>query len=97
MSSICDIEINPGAVSDIVCQSCRDSDKFRQENAVIPTANVSTDSRFFSAIISIAQIIADGTKYNKKARIVLEYDPQMPKMQITTYMSRDEAPQPEAQ
>ena len=57
----------------------------------VPTAHVSVMSEFFVVLRELARMILTGTEWSKKARIVLEYDPQIEKMEIKTFMSRDEA------
>ena len=52
-------------------------------------------SNYFIVLREIADTIVNGTVWNKKARIVLEYDPLEPKMTLTTFMEPDEAPRPE--
>ena len=66
------------------------SDKpFPAEFACVPTARLSMNSNAFAFLTEIARIITEGTKWNKKARIILEYDPNEPKMQITSYMENE--------
>ncbi len=60
----------------------------------VPTWAVSVKSNIFVIIREIARLIVNGTESNKKARIVLEYDPQSEKMFIQSFMTRDEAVPP---
>lgn len=48
-------------------------------------------SEYFMYFQRVAEMIKEGTEWGKKARIVLEYDPQQKLMQIMTLMDRDEA------
>lgn len=52
-------------------------------------------SNGFVAILSICDAILHGVSWNKKARIVLDYDPQQEKMSVTTLMESDELKTPE--
>lgn len=65
--------------------------------ACVPTGRVYISSNEFVIFREIAKMIARGTEWNKKARIVLEYDPQMEKMTIATFMEPGEADAPECQ
>ena len=44
------------------------------------------DANFFVVLREMARMFVNGTEWNKKARIVLDYDPQKPNMTITTFM-----------
>ena len=68
---------------------------FRPEDSdVVATRHVSLDSKCFVILREIAKMFVNGTKWNKKARIVLEYDPQAEKMAIKTFMEYGEADAP---
>ena len=62
-----------------------------KEWSCIPTDRVYIPSNFFVVIREIAKMIVEGTVWNKKARVVLEYDPQDAKMSIVTFMEPDAA------
>ena len=49
------------------------------------------DANFFVVLREMARMFVNGTEWNKKARIVLEYDPQEPRMYITTFMEDGES------
>lgn len=57
----------------------------------VPTDRVYIPSSCFVVFREIAKMIIRGTAWNKKARIVLEYDPQDAKMSIVTFMEPDAA------
>lgn len=61
------------------------------EKVMVESRHVSLDSKEFVVLREIAKIIAEGTMWNKSARIVLEYDPQKERMRISTFMKADEA------
>lgn len=61
------------------------------DTACVPTSSVYTSSNYFVVLREIANAIVKGTVWNKKARIVLEYDPQDAKMAIVTFMEPDAA------
>lgn len=58
---------------------------------VVPTNRMSVNPRCFVFLRELARLIVNGTEWNKKARIVLEYDPDAPKMEVRTFMERDAA------
>ena len=60
-------------------------------NENVVTGCFHIQSNVFTTFIHLARVIHEGTAWNKKARIVLEYDPQQKLMQIMTLMDRDEA------
>lgn len=43
-------------------------------------------SEFFVVLLKISRVIFKGTEWNKKARIVFEYDPQQKKMTVSSFM-----------
>ena len=55
------------------------------------TNHLEIASESFVFLNELCRVIFTGTEWNKKARIVLEYDPQQKLMQIMTLMDRDEA------
>ncbi|MBQ8109411.1 MAG: hypothetical protein IJ124_04515 [Clostridia bacterium] len=57
----------------------------------IETGHVTLYSNTFVILREIARLVVLGSEWNKKSRIVLEYDPQKKKMRITTFMTADEA------
>ena len=64
------------------------------QSVVVPTNHISVRSEVFVVLREMARMIVNGTEWNKKARIVLEYDPQCQKTEIKTFMERDEATPP---
>ena len=88
-----------------ICNAPIDPDKMRRDyidvnikkkvvpddTACVPTGSVYMSSNYFIVLREIADAIVKGTVWNKKARIVLEYDPLEPKMTLTTFMEPDEA------
>lgn len=67
-----------------------------EEHDVVPTRHVSLESKCFVILREIAKMFVDGTKWDKKARIVLEYDPHAERLVIKTFMEYGEADAPEA-
>ena len=89
VNTICDLPINPHALHEIREQwNPRD---YPGETVVVPTASFAAKADTFVLLREIARMIVTGTEWNKKARIVLEYDPQAEKLEIKTFMERDEA------
>lgn len=54
------------------------------------TYTVKANGNFFVVLREIAKAFIKGTVWNKKARIVIEYDPGEDRMNFSTFMSRDE-------
>ena len=63
---------------------------FKQSHVLYPTKHSSVNAYVFIAIWDMMDSIAKGVDWRKKARIVLEYDPQERKMELTTYQTTDE-------
>ena len=57
------------------------------------TNHLEIASESFVFLNELCRVIFTGTEWNKKAQIILEYDPQKEKMLVTTAMNRKEAPQ----
>lgn len=64
--------------------------EFPGDSPIVPTDAMSMRSEVFILLRELARMFYNGTEWNKKARIVLEYDPDKPKVQIRTFMERDE-------
>lgn len=83
------IPIHPGDFQSVL--DAWDPSSVHGHTPIVPTNRISVDPRYFIFLLELAQTIESGTKWDKKARIVLEYDPHCPKMEIRTFMERDEA------
>lgn len=94
MKEFCDIPINPSDSVDLLCECDRDRAAFAEAHPVSPTRRIDIRSEAFVAIYELARSIVEGAAWNKKARIVLEYDPQASKMPITVFMESAELPPP---
>ena len=94
MKELCDIPINPTDNTKMVIEADLHRESFAKEHLVTPTRHINVRSVAFIVIRELARAIANGTDWNKKARIVLEYDPQAEKMPITIFMESDELPPP---
>lgn len=57
----------------------------------VETERFWVDANFFVVMREIARTFVNGTEWNKKARVVLDYDPQKPRMYITTFMEDGES------
>jgi hypothetical protein len=55
-------------------------------NENVVTGCFHIQSNVFTTFIHLARVIHEGTAWNKKARIVLEYDPQQEALSIVTIM-----------
>lgn len=94
MKEFCNIPINPADWPSLLSERERDRDAFAETHPVSPTRHIYIRSEAFVAIYELARAIAEGAAWNKKARIVLEYDPQAAKMPITVFMESAELPPP---
>ena len=52
---------------------------------VVPTRILSVNTRFMVEFLELAREIYDGLDWNKKGRIVVEYDPQAKKFRFITF------------
>ena len=89
VKQFCDMPINPKALHGIREQY--DPKAYPGDSVNVPTASIAAKSEVFVLMREIARMFVNGTEWNKKARIVLEYDPQVEKLEIKTFMERDEA------
>ncbi len=82
-----DVKIDPAkAIKDLHrYQSCHQP----SGHELTATDGVHMPSDIFVALTVLAQAIHEGTRWNKKARIVLEYDPDKEKMSVVTFMESD--------
>ena len=94
MKKLLDIPIDP----DVLRASFDECDWALNKNTGnqnVITRRADVVSECFVFLHSLAGMIYKGTMWNKKARIVLEYDPDKNKMAIFSVMERDEAIQME--
>lgn len=61
------------------------------------TDQTSFSSQFFLVMQAISRVFYEGTKWNKKARIVFEYDPEKKKMSVSSFMESAELDREEDQ
>ncbi len=94
MKELCDIPINPSDEPEMIFHREKDREAFAKEHPVSPTRRISIRSEAFVVIRELARAIVEGAAWDKKARIVLEYDPQAEKMPITVFMESAELPPP---
>ena len=83
------IPINPERLR--VVRERWDPKDYPGDAPIVPTCSFSVASDMFVFLREMARMFFNGTEWNKKARIVLEYDPQAARMVIKTFMERDEA------
>lgn len=86
MKEFCDIPINPKDGPGMIAAASADREMFAESHAVIPTGHVSLPANAFPAMLAVMQQIVQGTVWDKKARVVLEYDPQAKKAEIDVFM-----------
>ena len=75
-ADLCGMEIDPDAVSNLWRDCISDPCEFTKGKKVIPVTRFRASQRAFIALIELAKAIGTGLQWNKKGRIVLEYDPQ---------------------
>lgn len=73
-----------------------DHEAFKQSHVLYPSRHSSVRSEVFIALWDMMETIVKGVDWQKKARIVLEYDPREEKMKLTTYQTTDEERKKEA-
>ena len=92
MASISDIPINPDEVRKGHVHYLATGEP--SESLLTPTSCISVPAQHsFVLIRELANAIYAGTRWNKKARIVVEYDPSQEKMSIMTFMESSELAQ----
>ena len=82
------ISVKNSAAEDLAYQT--DHEGYRRSHVLYPSGHSSVRSEVFIAIWDMMETIVKGVDWQKKARIVLEYDPQERKMELTTYQTTDE-------
>lgn len=89
LSALCRIPID-GEGASIPAKNML-GEPFPDEWVVLPTRQLYVSANAFTAFLELARTIANGLEWNKKARIVLEYDPGQSKFTVTTFMEAGEA------
>ena len=82
---ICDIPISPNCTREIFGEFAIDPECFAKAHELLPTGRVSVNPRFFLMMLETMKSIVESADWQKKARIVLEYDPQAEKMDVVTF------------
>ena len=90
VAGLCDIPIGVenSANEDLAYQI--DHEAFKKSHVLYPSRHSSARSEVFISLWDMMETIVKGVDWQKKARIVLEYDPQERKMELTTYQTTDE-------
>ena len=91
MKEIYDVPIDAEAARESIKKFHIDREGFGRKHPTIPTGHVSLSSNAFPAMLTVIQQIVQGTRWDKKARVVLEYDPQAEKMEIDVFMESPES------
>ena len=81
----CDIPISPDDMRRVYVSHDANPEKFRSEHIICPTGHVSINSKLFVMLLETMRSIVDATDWDKRTRIVLEYDPRVEKMNIVTF------------
>lgn len=90
ITDLCDMPINPKALSDMKAELSFDPDRFIEGKKVIPTQVLSINSHVFIAFIELAGSLYAGLDWNKKGRIVVEYDPRDRKFEVATFQEAED-------
>lgn len=90
MKKLSDIPISVKNAMDEDMEYQRDHGAFKDSHVLYPSRHSSVQSVVFIAIWDMMETIVKGVNWRKKTRIVLEYDPQERKMELTTYQPSDE-------
>ena len=64
---------------------------FPEDWSNVPTRQFCVKSNYIIFLTEVARIITEGMKWNKKARIVMEFDPSQDKFSVTVFMESGEA------
>lgn len=78
-------------------QYCRHMNGIANREALEITNQVYFPSSVFIVLQEIGRVFCEGTKWNKKARIVFEYDPEKKKMCVSSLMESAELDREEDQ
>lgn len=70
---------------------------FREERSKAPENHLLTATRHFGmksesfvGVLELVRAISDGVRWDKKCRVVVEYDPEKEKVSVTTFMESGE-------
>lgn len=85
MMQMCEIPIDPVALGKAKAELLGNPYEFIQGKKVVPTGIASIHANVFVAFLELAGDIYAGLDWNKKGRIVVEYNPQEPKFQVATF------------
>lgn len=88
MTDFRDIPIDVSAAGRTFFDHCEG--KTTEGQKTVLTGGISVASQVFIALREMMDAVVRGTDWNKKTRIVLEYDPQSRKMELLTFGSADE-------
>lgn len=93
---ICDVPIDPERMHEdmksVHMDDDPDKESFRRLHKVWPVSGISVNSEWFAVFLAACQAIAEGCSHDKKARIVLEYDPEQRKTELAVYQESTEKP-----
>ena len=87
---LCDIPINPSALAEMKKSLYSDPYGFIEGKKVVPTQCMSIKNEVFIALLEMASAISAGLDWEKKGRIVLEYDPQAKRFQVFTFQEAND-------
>ena len=96
MMQMCEIPISPDELGHITAEAIAlRPHSFLNEHRVIPVQSVSIKPICLVAILEAMKAITAGVDFNKKARIVLEYDPDK-RMKVTVFRAAEDLePEPD--
>lgn len=80
-----DSPINPGALAEMKKTLYSDPYGFIEGKTTVPTQCMSIKNEVFVALLEMASAISAGLDWDKKGRIVLEYDPSARRFEVVTF------------
>lgn len=89
ITDLCDMPIEPAELGKMQAKMGFDPDRFIEGKKVIPTQFLSIKSEVFIAFLELAGAIYSGLDWNRKGRIVVEYDPREKKFEVVTFQESE--------
>lgn len=92
-TTLCDLPIDPKQLQADCLEALAHPEEHADAHANVITAKTSFAAKDgFLLVREIARVIYNGTAWHKKARIVLEYDPQEERLTVCSMTAKGEAP-----
>ena len=82
-------EIDPDALETVVSEAMIRPDKFKAEHPGMEASSVYVRTDYFVAFLEIAKLIGRVLQWNRKGRLVLDYDPKKAKFTLAAIREGD--------